>query len=88
MPSQTSGTPGPKAGVLVTNYLTQVYGVFDSIFQLGLMDEYFVHYLPVEILVDDLLLISSVALFICFIVTIYPAQMASRSNPVEALQYE
>ncbi len=79
---------GIVLGVFLTSYLTQLYGVFDSVFQLGLMDEYFVHYLPTEILVDDLLLIGSVALFICLVVTIYPARMASKSNPVEALQYE
>jgi len=75
-------------GVLVTSYLTQLYSVFDAVFQLGLMDEYFIHYLPTQILLDDLVLIGSVALVICLVVTIYPALMASRSNPVEALQYE
>jgi lipoprotein-releasing system permease protein len=72
----------------MTYYLTEVYAVFDDLFQLGLMDEYFIHYLPTQILVDDLALIGFVALFICFVVTIYPARMAARSNPVEALQYE
>ena len=79
---------GIGLGVLISIYITEFYVVIDSVFQLGLMDEYFIHYLPSEILRGDLALIGAVSIFICFIVTIYPARMAARANPIEALQYE
>ncbi|MBV1879432.1 MAG: lipoprotein-releasing ABC transporter permease subunit [Pseudomonadales bacterium] len=79
---------GLALGVLVSNYITEVYELLDGVLQLGLMDEYFIHYLPAEILIDDLVQIGSISIFICFIVTLYPARIAARANPVEALQYE
>ena len=79
---------GLGLGIFVSNYITEVYAFIDGIFNLGLMDEYFIHYLPAEILVSDLILIGSVSIVICLIVTIYPARMAARANPSEVLQYE
>lgn len=79
---------GIVLGVLTANYITEVYTFIDSLLQLGLMDEYFIHYLPSQILLSDLILIGAVAMFICFVVTIYPAILAARANPVEALKNE
>jgi ABC-type lipoprotein release transport system permease subunit len=44
--------------------------------------------LPSQILFSDLFVIGAVAMFICFVVTIYPAILAARANPVEALKNE
>ena len=52
------------------------------------MQEYFIRYLPTEILIEDLAIISAVSLVISFLATIYPASRAAVANPVEALQYE
>ena len=79
---------GLALGVLVASYVTEVYGFVDSLLQLGLMDEYFIHYLPSEILLNDLISIGLVSLLICFLVTIYPASVAAAAHPVEALKYE
>ncbi len=65
-----------------------VYQFIDSSFQLGLMDEYFVHYLPTAVSTSDVALVAGVSMLICLGATIYPAYMAARSNPIEALQYE
>ncbi|MFT5209155.1 MAG: lipoprotein-releasing system permease protein [Flavobacterium sp.] len=79
---------GLISGVLITVNLTELYAAIDSTFALGLMKEYFIHYLPSKILFSDLLSISSVSMLICFFVTIYPAFVAARSDPIVALQHE
>ena len=86
------GTAGVVVGLfigcLVANYITEVYAFIDGLLQLGIMDEYFIHYLPSEILLADLMKISFVSLLISFIATLYPSYVAGRADPVEALRYE
>jgi len=65
-----------------------IYQFIESSLQLGVMDEYFVHYLPSAVLLTDVAMVAGVSMLICLGATIYPAYMAARSNPVEALQYE
>ena len=60
----------------------------DSILGLGLMDEYFIQYLPIDIRLEDICLVALSSISICSLATIYPAWKAARANPVEALQYE
>lgn len=79
---------GLLVGVLVTSSLSDIYVFVDGALGLGLMDEYFVHYLPTEILVSDIVTIGIVSMVICLIATLYPALKAARSRPVEALQYD
>jgi lipoprotein-releasing system permease protein len=49
---------------------------------------YFISYLPSELVWADVGLITSAALLISFIATLYPAWRASRTQPAEALRYE
>ncbi len=51
-------------------------------------DVYPISYLPVDLRVDDMLLIGFVALGMSFVATLYPAWRASRVQPAEALRYE
>ena len=62
--------------------------MLDGALNLGLMDEYFIHYLPSQILPADLILIGFVSMLICFCATLYPAFVAARTLPAEALRYE
>jgi len=50
-------------------------------------DVYYFTTLPVQLEATDVLLITSAALLLCFLSTLYPARQASRLNPVDAIRY-
>jgi lipoprotein-releasing system permease protein len=52
------------------------------------LDVYFVPYLPFRVKIDDFLVITSTAMLISFLSTLYPALRAARIRPTEALRYE
>ena len=79
---------GVLAGIGLALVVSDLYLFIDSTLALGIMDEYFVHYLPSKVLPADILLVAGVSMLICLLATLYPAFQAARSNPVEALQYE
>jgi lipoprotein-releasing system permease protein len=79
---------GVLSGVGLALVVSDLYMFIDSTLALGIMDEYFVHYLPAEVLPADILQVAGVSMLICLLATLYPAFQAARSNPVEALQYE
>lgn len=81
-------TIGLVLGTGLALIIDDVVLTMDGVLKLGLMDEYFIQYLPVDIRLEDILLIAVSSLAICFIATIYPAGKAAKANPVEALQYE
>jgi lipoprotein-releasing system permease protein len=51
-------------------------------------DVYYLSHLPVKMKLVDFLVVSSSAVVISFLATIYPAWQASRLNPIEPLRYE
>ena len=51
-------------------------------------DVYFISYLPSQLLWTDVAMITSSALVLSFLATIYPAVRASKIQPAEALRYE
>ena len=79
---------GVGIGVLAASYVSEIYRVVDSTFSLGLMDEYFIHYLPAEVRTSDVVIVSSLSMFICLLATLYPAYKAASAHPVEALSYD
>ncbi|MBD3647353.1 MAG: FtsX-like permease family protein, partial [Pseudomonadales bacterium] len=86
------GTAGVALGLLfgvtIAVYVGEIYGFVEGRLGLGLMGEYFIHYLPSRVLVGDVLFVGLISMAICLLVTIYPAFRASREIPVEALQYD
>jgi lipoprotein-releasing system permease protein len=52
------------------------------------MSQYFVNYLPVEVLVADLLGIAATAFVLCMLSTLYPARRAVALRPAEVLAHE
>jgi len=51
-------------------------------------DVYYISTLPVELRIEDLIIICLSALFITFVSTIYPSLKASKLLPAEAIRYE
>ena len=49
---------------------------------------YFIDYIPAQLLLGDVLLVSAAALLLSFFATLYPAWRAARTQPAEALRYE
>jgi lipoprotein-releasing system permease protein len=79
---------GLLLGSAIALVLGDVVGWFDKVLGLGVMDEYFIQYLPVDIRFTDIALIAGSSFVVCLLATIYPASKAAKANPVEALQYE
>jgi len=50
-------------------------------------DVYYLTTLPVQLETLDVVIIASSALIICFLATLYPANQASKLDPVEAIRY-
>ncbi len=75
-------------GLALTWSLAQLYELVSRAFELNLMQEYFIRYLPVEVQLGDILMISVASLVVSLLATIYPAGRAAGANPVEALQYD
>jgi len=49
---------------------------------------YSIEHVPVELQLDDILIITGAAMAISYFATIYPARKAAKLQPVEALRYE
>jgi lipoprotein-releasing system permease protein len=74
-------------GAIIATWLGEIYRFVDQSLGLGLMDEYFIQYLPTRVLATDIAVVGSVSFLICLLATIYPASKAAAANPVEALQH-
>jgi lipoprotein-releasing system permease protein len=50
-------------------------------------DVYYISTLPVRLETLHVIIIASTAMVICFLATLYPANQASKLNPIEAIRY-
>ena len=81
---------GVVAGVLLALNLEGIAGFFETLLGIKLLaaDVYFISDLPSELRFGDVVKISSIALVLALVSTLYPAWVASRTAPAEALRYE
>ncbi|GBC60055.1 ABC transporter permease [Desulfonema ishimotonii] len=79
------GTVGTILGVMSGTLLCFLLKRYEFI---SLPSEvYYITTLPVLLKATDVCLIGAAALFICLLATLYPAYLAARTNPAEALRY-
>jgi lipoprotein-releasing system permease protein len=68
--------------------LPGLFSYLSQTFDLNLMSQYFISYLPVDVRLADLLQIALAALFLSLCATLYPAWQAARLLPSRVLAHE
>lgn len=79
---------GVLAGVGLGLLLENGFEWLSETFELNLLSQYFVNYLPVDTRWSDVLWVSAIALGLCFLSAIYPAWRAAQLLPTRILKYE
>ncbi len=81
---------GVGLGVLIATNLETIVGFFESAFGIKFLaaDVYFISDLPSELQVGDVVRIALIALVLALVSTLYPAWVAARTAPAEALRYD
>ena len=83
-------TAGVLFGVLLALNLEAIVGYVEAVFGIKFLaaDVYFISDLPSELRFGDVFNIAGIALVLALVSTLYPAWMAARIAPAEALRYE
>ena len=81
---------GVVAGILIALNLESIVGFFEATFGIKFLaaDVYFISDLPSELRFGDVVRIGSIALVLALVSTLYPAWVAARTAPAEALRYD
>jgi lipoprotein-releasing system permease protein len=81
---------GVVLGVLLALNLESIVGALETLFGTKLLaaDVYFISDLPSELRYSDVSKIAAMALVLALISTLYPAWVAARTAPAEALRYD
>lgn len=81
---------GVAGGILVALNLEAIVGFFEATFGIKFLaaDVYFISDLPSELQYGDVVRIALIALALALVSTLYPAWVASKTAPAEALRYD
>ena len=79
---------GALLGVAFSSVLSGIHARLESLFNLNLLESYFIHYLPTDIRVEDVCGALLMGLLLTVLSSIYPAWRASRTEPAEELRHE
>jgi lipoprotein-releasing system permease protein len=79
---------GVALGVAGSLLIQDGYRWFEQVTSMNLMNQYFVNYLPSELRLADVVLVSGTALLLCLLSTLYPAWRAASTEPAEVLKHE
>lgn len=79
---------GTILGIIFALSISHILGFINQSFGLNLFDAYFINYLPSQLRLTDVVLITSASFILSFLATIYPARRAARIQPAQTLRYE
>lgn len=79
---------GAILGVIFALTVSDIIGFINQSFGLHLFDAYFVDYLPSQLRVTDVVVITLASFALSFLATIYPARRAAKIQPAQTLRYE
>ncbi|MGM8871359.1 lipoprotein-releasing ABC transporter permease subunit [Psychrobacter sp. 2Y5] len=79
---------GTILGVVFALTVSDILGFINQAFGLNLFDAYFVNYLPSQLRITDVVLITGASFILSFLATIYPARRAAKIQPAQTLRYE
>lgn len=79
---------GTILGVIFALSVSNILGFINQSFGLNLFDAYFINYLPSQLRLADVVLITGASFLLSFLATIYPARRAAKIQPAQTLRYE
>lgn len=81
---------GVLAGILLSLNLESIVSFLEATFGMKFLaaDVYFISDLPADLQAGDVIRIAAIALMLALVSTVYPAWIAARTAPAEALRYD
>jgi len=79
---------GLLMGLFITSYFGSIVSFVESLFGIQFMKVYFIDYFPIDIRGSWVFSICIISFFLASIASVYPAKIASKVEPAEALKYE